>query len=182
MSLNAYTRLVETRIHNDPCDRLPGHLRAICKGESGHTAKARLRFLRRWVKKGRVPPEVLPEGDKVREQFYAEDQDDHPFPPNYRLRPCQHRGEEQRTLTCDTCSFKGQERTVYACTLLSVECFEGLGGFRAPAKITACRQCDKYAPLCVVCGQPATTFCSHGLANVVCGEPLCGTCQHPHVL
>jgi hypothetical protein len=36
--------------------------------------------------------------------------------------------------------------------------------------------------LCVTCGKPATTVCSHTLSLGMCGEPICARCKHEHVL
>jgi hypothetical protein len=100
------------------------------------------------VRRGDLPAEALavlgyaPEAEPP-----AVARRENPYPPNRREAPCVHRGDFLREQTCDVCSYKGTVKAIHSCDLLAGECFEGLGGFRAPAKIEPCRACDYYQPV-----------------------------------
>lgn len=133
---------------NDPCEHLPPGQRAICDGTSGHAPEVRAAYLRRWAEKGRIGADALntlgvSAGRAARRG--PDNEPGNPYGPTERDRPCWARWGVLREQTCDACGSRGVVKAIHFCVFHG-ECFEGLGGFRAPAAIQPCRTCDDYEP------------------------------------
>lgn len=143
---------------SDPCGNLTGRKRSICEGTSGLDEEMRRKYVAFWIGRGEVPPDALDRlppseginGPKAKTRqkasASADNERDNPCPPTARERPCWARWMPLGERVCDTCSCRGTVKTIYFCAFGRGECFEGLGGFRAPAEITSCRYCPDYAP------------------------------------
>jgi hypothetical protein len=122
------------------CDGMPPHLIEVCCGDAPKLpANHCVQHLNAWRSQNGLPPldaanSTTPPGDSNRVKL--------PTPPDFRLLPCQHRGDTHRTDKCRACGAKNIDAPVYTCNLHR-ECT--VKDFKLP-KTKVCRGCSDFIP------------------------------------